>query len=249
MTDTSHFKLNAQIVAQLKNFAGNLPAATIVVFAAVVGYYLGYFFWFAGFSVPPIDTQDLSLSSIALLGLVLLAFNFWTSFDIISKQPGVWKLVTTLVAFGAYLTTALFELKGAGFDYHKVDFWVATSRSIYISIAFLIFFLVFLFKRRSATFGIQEASILMLLGVLFIFDFGFQAFVTDLKQSKYSSVTTNGVSREFYVLRVMSSNIVAFNHVGCQFLLISRAATSSIEFKKLSNSDLTRKSVFDCVFQ
>jgi hypothetical protein len=242
-------KLDEAIVTHLRVFASQLPAATIIVFASVVGYYAGYFSWFAGFSIPPIDAQDLSLSSIALVGLALTVFNFWNQFDILSKLPSTWKFVVILVSFGIYSAIFFEQLAATEFDKHKIEFWVSVSRMSLALIATFAFGLFLFFKNKSTTIGIQEASAFLILAAIFIFCFGFQAFVTDLKQSKYTTVASSGPPRDLFILRIMSSNIVAFDQVNCHLILMSRSIVSSIEFKSTPISSVESPNVFDCVFR
>jgi hypothetical protein len=242
--------LDPRVTQQLKLIGQNLPIFTVSVFGAVVLYYAGYFSWTLGFSVPPIDAQDLSLSSVALAGVLLAGYNIWISLNAGNGFGWLFRLAIILVFLLVSLSPVFKEMLDIGFDNHKFDFGFLFSRLALTVVGALGVALYWWFQKKSELLSFQEITFFLFLGAIFILTFGFQAFLSDLKESKYSTVKLQDTKFDIYVLRVMSSNIVAFDDQTCQLVLLNRSAVSSVSFK---TNDTLKKSananLLDCLFK
>jgi hypothetical protein len=241
--------IDPRIVHQLKLIGLNIPIITVTVFAAVVIYYGGYFSWTVGFAVPPIDAQDLSLSSVVLAGLLLAGYNLWISLNAGNRFGWPFRILTILTILIVSSYPIYGEMNDIGFDNHKFAFWVLFCRFALILVGLSSIFLYWWFEKKSEFLSFQEIPFFLLLSSLFILTFGFQAFLFDLRDSKYSTVEMAKSKFDIYVLRIMSSNIVAFDANTCQLALLSRSSVSTISFRNDTLKKSPDKALLDCLFK
>jgi hypothetical protein len=244
-------QFESRLRLQFSWIAANLSLLTLITFAAVIVQYAGYFFWPAGLSIPPIDTQDLGLSSILLVGTVLILYNFWTSIDIGSSLPGLLRYLAYGIVLGITVLPSVLLVSQSGFDPQSLLFWENTIWLAISLVAFLVIALASFRTRKDQQFGYREISLTLVIGSLFLWLFGIHAFIIDLKGARLAKIQQSDISQNVYVLRVMSSIVVAYKIDTCNLLMLNRSSVTSIEFIHESKRvDLIEQGKrFNCAFK
>jgi NADH:ubiquinone oxidoreductase subunit 6 (subunit J) len=244
-------KLDEKLYLQFGWVGSNLPILTLLTLAAVVDYYAGYFFWTVGLAIPPIDTQDLGLSSVALVAIALGAYNIWTTFDLGKSLPGIWKIIAYIIGVLGLISSSVVGIWNAGIESNSLSFWQNLVWLAITLIAISVVFLTTITSPRIERIAHRELMAASLLLFLLLWLCGMHAFTADLASARLATFRESGETRELYVLRVLSSVAVAFNPKSCSLLIVSRSGVSSIEFLKSYNGVQIRREGddFSCVFK
>lgn len=212
-------------------------------------YYGGYFSWVVGFLIPPIDIQDLSLSSVVLAGGLLTAYNLWMQFNAGEAFSGYGRYLIYFVAIVTALYPSVSGLVAAGWNTHGLIFW--SNLTWFFLVALVVVTIVFwqFAKKKITEIDLREISGFLIVATLFLWLFGFHSFLSDLKSSKVAKVESSRGTLEVLVLRIMSANIVGVNKDDCNFVLINRSDVSSIKFETATQINFSNIRQLDCLFK